>query len=343
VISSVAPSVPSGRWFPEVSLPFEQKREVMILDERRLSALIRRLADQAGDSSEIPKGLGVRSRLRIFRNATIGGVAAIAFIGVGVLAANELMEDTSGPVAPSPKPSPKPTNKQVNIRGEIAFLSDRGQRFGQHIFVIRANGSGLRQITQTPADSSKVGWSPDSRQIVMDRGLGEGRGSLVILDTETGEESVVLSDAGIDGRTPLTPQSPSWSPEGSRIAFASGEGDIYVIGVDGRDLGMVTDSGRRCGDLYPEWSPDGNQIAFTRDCLNGGIFVVSSDGGIPERVTGYRRDLQPAWSPDGAHIAFTRGLLDIYVVDVSTGLLTQLTETIDSYSPSWSPDGSTIV
>lgn len=316
---------------------------MIILDEQRLRLLIQRLAEDAGDSSEVPKGLGGRSRLRILRNAMIAGVAAIAFVGVGAFAASELLEDRPGPVAPSPTPSPKPTIEQVNARGQIAFLSDRGKGYGQQIFLMSVGGSRLKKVTQSFGYSSKIDWSPDGKRIVMDRGLGEGRGSLVIVDAQTGEESAVLFDGDEGGRTALNPQSPSWSPDGSRIAFNSGSGDIYVIGVDGRDLERVTHSKRTCSDLYPDWSPDGTRIAFSRDCPGGGVSVVLVGGGPIERVTDHRRDLQPAWSPDGREIAFTRNPRNIMVVEVATGTLTQLTEAEDSYAPSWSPDGQAIV
>ena len=70
---------------------------------------------------------------------------------------------------------------------------------------------------------------------------------------------------------------------------------------------------------------------------------MHADGGAPVLLTDKARDLQPAWSPDGGLIAFSRDLRHIFVVEIASGDLTQLTETIDSYAPSWSPDGSAIV
>jgi dipeptidyl aminopeptidase/acylaminoacyl peptidase len=233
-------------------------------------------------------------------------------------------------------------SEQSDVRGQIAFLSDRGQQ----IFLINADGSGLDQVTRSLGYSSRIDWSPDGGRIVMDRALGKGRGSLVIVEVQTGEESVVLSDGDNAGRTALNPSSPSWSPDGSRIAFNSGTGDIYIIDVDGRGLERVTHSERTCGHLYPDWSPDGTRIAFSRDCRGGGVYVVSVGGGPIERVTDNRRDLQPAWSPDGDQIAWSRGGGgggNIFVIDLASGDVVQLTEEIDNYAPSWSPDGSAIV
>ena len=82
--------------------------------------------------------------------------------------------------------------------------------------------------------------------------------------------------------TDLTPktQLPDWSPDGSRIAFASQPGevaDIWTIDADGSDpVQLTTDP---ADDFAPVWSPEGTQIAFlssrsgTRE-----LFVMDADG-----------------------------------------------------------------
>lgn len=233
----------------------------------------------------------------------------------------------------------------ATIEGRIAFLSDRARGYGQQIFILKADGSRAKKITRSFGYSSRIDWSPDGKSIVMDRALGEGRGSLVVVDVQTGEEAVVFSD-GDNGRTALDANSPSWSPDASRIAFTSGTGDIYTIGADGSGLKRLTLSERTCGHLYPDWSPDGTRIAFSHDCHGGGVSVVPADGGPVELVTDNRRDLQPAWSPEGNRIAWSRGGGgggNIFVIDLASGDVVQLTEETDNYSPSWSPNGKQIV
>ena len=131
------------------------------------------------------------------------------------------------------------------------------------------------------------------------------------------------------------------------IAFSDGGGDIYLVNVDGGVPTKLFNSHRRCGDYEPEWSPDGRTIAFRQSGIcKHGIYLISSHGGTPERLTQGSGDSQPAWSPDGANDRVFRGDgpgENIYLIDVSTGETSQLTEEPDNYMPSWSPDGEQIV
>ena len=88
--------------------------------------------------------------------------------------------------------------------------------------------------------------------------------------------------------------SPSWSPDGSRIAFASerdGSFEIYVMNADGGGQTRLTRNLE--SDLDPAWSPDGRSIAFTtnRDG-NNELYLMSADGtradaAHDERVRGH--------------------------------------------------------
>jgi serine/threonine-protein kinase len=118
---------------------------------------------------------------------------------------------------------------------------------------------------------------------------------------------------------------PTWSPDGSSIAFASDRGgdfDIYVRRVEGgQEVDITGDPGQ---DFQPAFSPDGETVAFvsTRSSRSGMIkiganlglevrtyggdlWTVPALGGQAHRVA---EDANaPAWNPDGRHIAYISG------------------------------------
>jgi Tol biopolymer transport system component len=143
--------------------------------------------------------------------------------------------------------------------------------------------------------------------------------------------------------------APSWSPDGSRIAFQStreGQRDIFVIDADGSNEGKLTDS--PADDSDPDWSPDGSSVVFQRFELSTGtrLFTVGVDDGTETLLPTSGSATFPTWSPDGARIAYTgltAGAYQIWVMNADGSGAEPITGTgyLD-YFPSWSPDGSRI-
>ena len=103
---------------------------------------------------------------------------------------------------------------------------------------------------------------------------------------------------------------PTWSPDGSRLAFARGEGDsssIWVMNANGKNGRALTEDDlveeeTFTPDEFPTWSPDGERIAYTTFLPDGNddIFVMNADGSSPTRLTsGPEYDADPDWSPNG--------------------------------------------
>ncbi len=103
--------------------------------------------------------------------------------------------------------------------------------------------------------------------------------------------------------------SPSWSPDGTKLAFLYKlYANAYVLGYmdkDGSNKTFLIEVSipDNVGDTL-SWSPDGKRIAFSS---YGDIFSIEIDNGYPVNLTNnltYER--QPSWSPDGQQIAFSR-------------------------------------
>lgn len=140
-------------------------------------------------------------------------------------------------------------------------------------------------------------------------------------------------------------RAPSWSPDGTKIAFVGdkdGDTRAYIMSADGSGTRLVTSDTKKVD--APDWSPEGKRLAVSV-CTNSAkdewdIYVVDVDGSHLQRLTHDKGDsAQPAWSPDGKSIAFTsatNGPYQIYVMNADGSNRRQVTQ---GEHPSWSPDG----
>jgi Tol biopolymer transport system component len=252
--------------------------------------------------------------------------------------------------------------------GRIAYAEStdgRGGSFGPFIFTIRPDGGGVRQLTgdfNVPYIDFEPAWSPDGKRIAFVRSTGNTIGPQTI-----GTEIWVMNGDGKRERrlthNRLFEDSPTWSPDGSRILFARGRvrfgdrrqrpfSDLWLMNADGSRERRLTRTAAI--ELEPAWAPRGariaylvapptlryDQLAYTIGSKRS-LWTSSSDGSN-RRFTGIGQALQPSapdWSPDGARLA----------LGTSRGVATAAHDGSDLHMvgpgsfPAWSPDASVLV
>ncbi len=246
--------------------------------------------------------------------------------------------------------TPRPTATRAPGGGTIAFASDRTGK--SDIYIMDADGTNVRRITDSPEPETNPAWSPDGNQLAFMAYTKEGSTS----STPRAKIFLVNGD-GTDRRMliqGLAPDLfPAWSPNGEKIAY-EGQGGISTVLANGQRVQTIaTSTEENLG--FPKWSPDGTGIVYSAETLpavakargkpaESKIYVADSRGGAQRFLT---NGSMPSWSPDGRRIAFVSfetGVGQIFVIDSDGRNRTQLTTgATGNVAPDWSPDGSQIV
>ncbi|MDH3976760.1 MAG: hypothetical protein OEV42_21055 [Deltaproteobacteria bacterium] len=232
----------------------------------------------------------------------------------------------------------------------------------EKIYSMNQDGSG-DSVVYADADPSikigKIALSPDRKSLAFSTSDGP---SIFLLDIENRLlQRLTYGDW------------PTWSPDGTKIAFQRETGDylptadveLFLIDVQTKTETKLTDVPGSSYSAMPAWSPDGNTIAYVgfqpEGCYNlhaillmdssgnpiGPVTCQVTDGNIP-------MDAAPAWSPDGKEIAFTRRLYrgstpsyyELYKLSLSGQQVKKMTLSdglnYAEFTPSWSSDGKHI-
>lgn len=309
-------SVPQGNRFPVAIADFGGEAGTA----RALTSVVRADLERSGLFKLVEAGSGLTESSPVnFGDIKSKGVDALAAgslnsIGNGRMEARYRLYDV---------------NKQVALSGAayataVPQLRAAGHRIADDIYEKLTGEKGVF--------STRIAYITKSR----------GRYELQIADSD-GQNS----QAALVSKEPII--SPTWSPDGGRIAYVSFENKKPVIYVHSLASGKrVTVANFKGSNSAPAWSPDGRRLAIvlTKDG-NSQIYAVNADGSGLQRLTSSSGiDTEPRFSPDGGSIYFTSdrgGSPQIYRMSAGGGDAQRVTfEGSYNVSPRLSPDGKNL-
>jgi TolB protein len=252
------------------------------------------------------------------------------------------------------------------------------------VYRVDSDGANIQALTPGEDQALSPVWAPDGASFAYTR-FDEGRGAILIRSLNGGAPITVPSTStnlnyaaafAPDGRNLAFTRSdesgtdifvanvadrccvrrltvgryadnlsPTYSPDGNRIAFVStraGPPQIYVMAAEGTDQELLApfDFGVTGSSNGPEWSPDGASVAFHRDVdRSSQIFVLDVATRRARQLTSSGRNTDPTWAPDGRHLTFVSdrsGQRQLWVIDTETGRVRQLHTPTFARLPAWS-------
>lgn len=223
----------------------------------------------------------------------------------------------------------------------ILLSSNRHDARRVEIWAMDAVGGGQRQLTfDTPGGNFTPVESPDGSRIAFSGQRGDNPPEVWVMDADGSRQRQLTQTPRLPGQPYVWSLHPTWSADGTRIAYEStksGSTQIWMMNADGSDQRQLTFG---LGPGYPDanvpsWSLSGAWITFWSGLEGqyGEVWVMRPDGTGVQRITETgdpANSDDPQWSPDTRYLVFGRneggGDRSMYLVEVASGAVRPFAE-----------------
>jgi len=214
--------------------------------------------------------------------------------------------------------------------------------FDYDVFIANSDGSGLRNLTNSPGYDAEATISPDGRSIVF-TSTRDGDIDIYVMDADGGNVRRLTNEPGYDGGA-------FFSPDGTKIVYRAppptdpeeladfralladklirpNRVEIWIMDADGSNKRQLTNNG--AANFAPFFHPDGKRIIFSSNMHDPrgrsfNLYMIDIDGGNLQRITNHPGfDSFPMFSPDGKKLVFAsdrnasdpRGEINVFIAD----------------------------
>jgi dipeptidyl aminopeptidase/acylaminoacyl peptidase len=265
--------------------------------------------------------------------AWISGVAPYTRLLAGNLAEMPVAQTPSLTTASIASGATQPALNPAKPSGPAGERLIFATRSGGDLYVIQADGGGLRRLTQGVIDPVV---SPDGRQVAFTRWDGAELGSLHVLNVDDGSERVVVGDI-------RQPKSPAWSPDGQKIVISFQHGGLRdpVEECRGFEAGERVRLPENAVITKFHVGQDGTvEACFIRnEDLQWILRQVDVATGVFEDLPSDEYAYNPSWDPHSPWRVIYDGNWGLMQIDVTNGQQWPITEDLRDTGPVFSPDG----
>lgn len=213
---------------------------------------------------------------------------------------------------------------------------------GKNLHIVDSDGAD-DEVIPTPGAAMSPSWHPGGQSIVYSDFTDSG--------TQIAQVDLATDSVHMVAATPRGLNiTPVYSPDGRKIVYgAGGERPADLVAYElGSTLPPTPLSNGKFENSSPSFSPDGKKLVFMspRPALTPQIYVMNADGTKVKLLTPFAKGKRsyrtgPDWSPTGDAVAYEQqnGDFQVWMINIKSGKMTQLTKFKENEDPSWAPDG----